>query len=455
MRNFRKGKTRWSFTRDERGSFAIYAALALPVFIGGMGLSLDYWSALSVKSRLDAADDTASIAASKAAIAFVEANGQTYSGDQLTNLAIAAGNAAAVQAFKSNAGSSLAQNNIAPNVVITYNRGAFTSTVSFSTSQATAFGGVLGINSLGISGTATATEHQPTYINVYVLVDASQSMGIAANSTQMTALYNATAPYNPDGAGIGCVFGCHAVQYGNASMESVAHANGVQLRIDVARAAIYNMAQTAIANAVSGNIQFAVYEMQDNPSTGALVSQVYPATGLTSDYAALSTAMSPTSYVLDLGSNNSGGTGDSSQTASLNAFAATLPAQGDGSSASSPLNYVYVVTDGMLDVPGSCLDGHCTGAMPASACDNIKLKNATVGVIYTTYVNIYTHNDPSQGLDPRFSGLVSPTLAFVPGNLSSCSSGAGWYYEATDDTALLNAMRNLFASTLSRVTLTN
>jgi len=254
---------------------------------------------------------------------------------------------------------------------------------------------------------------------------------------------------------VGCVFGCHVASGTSVTMEDVAHANNITLRIDVARAAIANMAQVAQANAVVGNIKFAVYQMQQDPSSGSLLNQVYPASGLTSDYGALGTAMGPNSYVLDLGNNNSGGTGDSNQTASLAQFAQSMPAQGDGSSSSSPLNYVFVVTDGAIDTPGACTDGHCTQVIPSTACDAVKTKGATVGVIYTTYINIYAKNDAKNGLDNRFNDLIKNFVGLIPGNLQSCSSGSGWYYEATDDTQLLADMQKLFQSTLTLVRLTN
>ena len=457
MFDFRRTIARWK--ANERGTFAIYAALSFPIMLVIAGFGLDYWSTLSIKTRLDAAADTAAVAGANAANAFVQLNGSLMSGTVLNLNAIAAGTAAANQAFYANAGATEINTPVVPTISVTYQNQAYTATVSFSTTRPTGFSGFFGVTSLGLSGTATATQHQLTYINVYVLVDTSQSMGIAANQAQMTALYNATAPYNPDGPGIGCVFACHDPSGTTVSMESVAHANNVTLRIDVARAAIYNMAQTANSSAVNGNIKFGVYAMQQNPSSGSLLTEVYPAdpnlTSLTSNYPLLMTAMAPTSYVLDLGSNNSGGTGDSNQTQSLATFAQKLPASGDGSSASSPLVYVYVITDGALDTPGACVDGHCTSAMQSSACSALKQKGATVGVVYTTYINIYTHNNPALGLDARFNDLIQPFVGFISGNLSGCSSGAGWYYQATDDTALLNAVNNLFASTLSLVRITN
>ena len=444
---------------SERGAFSVYAAIAFPIFLAMLGFGLDYWSTLSVKARLDAAADDAAIAGAKAAVAYMMSNPSNLTGDALTAAAETVGDTAAKQAFSANAGATLVSNPMTPSVVHSYAAPKFTYTVSFSGTRNTSFANLVGVSGLGLGGSSTATQSRPTWVNVYVLVDASQSMGIAANQSQMTALYNASLPYNPDmndyGRGVGCVFGCHVAQGTSISMEQVAHNNNILLRIDVARAAIANMAQVAQANAVVSNIQFAVYQMQQDPSTGSLLNQVYPASGLTSDYAALGTAMGPNSYVLDLGNNTSGGIGDSNQSASLAQFAQNMTAQGDGSSAASPLNYVFVVTDGAIDTPGACTDGHCTQVIPSTACDAIKTKGATVGVIYTTYINIYAKNDPNQGLDNRFSALVQPFLGMIPGNLKSCSSGAGWYYEATDDTQLLNDMNQLFQSTLTLVRLTN
>jgi len=444
--------------KNERGTFAVYAALTFPILIILAGFGLDYWSTFSIKTRLDAAADSAAVAGANAANTFVQLNGSLLSGTVLNLNAIAAGTAAATQAFYANAGASEINTPVVPTISVTYQNQAFVATVSYATSRPTGFSGFLGVTNLALSGTATATQHQLTYINVYILVDTSQSMGIAANQTQMTLLYNASAPYGPDGPGVGCVFGCHVPSGTTISMETVAHNNAITMRIDVARAAIFNMATTANLAAVASNIKFGVFAMQQNPSTGTLLTEVYPAdpllSSLTSNYPALMLAMAPTSYVLDLGSNNSGGVGDCNQTQSLATFAAKLPAQGNGGSASSPLNYVYIITDGALDVPGLCVDGHCTSAMPSSACATLK-QNATVGVVYTTYINIYTHNNSALGLDPRFSDLISPFLGFISGNLSACSSGSGWFYQATDDTALLNAVNTLFASTLSLVRITN
>ena len=441
--------------RNDQGTFAVYSALAFPVLLAIAGFGLDYWSTLSVKARLDAAVDTAAIAAAKAANAYVQANGATQTGSQLTDAAKTAGRTAANQAFYANAGPSEIYTPVAPVIDVSYQNAAFTATVSYSTTRPTIFAGLLGVPNLGLGGTSTATQHQLTYINVYVLVDTSQSMGIASNQTQMAAMYNASAPYNADGQGVGCVFGCHVASGTSVSMETVAHDNNIQLRIDVARAAIYNMAQKAKASAVNNNISFGIYSMQQPPGSSTVISQVYPSSGVTADYTALTAAMAPNSYLLDLGPNNSGGVGDSNQATSLSRFAQSLPSQGDGSSASSPLNYVYVITDGAIDVQGSCTYGHCMQAIPSSSCDAIKQKGATVGVVYTTYINIYSKNKPSLGLDFRFRDLVAPIVGLFPGNLSSCASGSGWYYQADDDAALLAAVENLFASTLSLVRLTN
>ena len=123
-----------------------------------------------------------------------------------------------------------------------------------------------------------ATATMPTYINYYILVDASQSMGIAATATDMQNLYNRVVKYGAGTGGEqGCVFGCHVPAYkmccsGSTqavSNEVLAHSpkdvNGnyiygtpISLRIDSAISAIQNIINIAQTQAgATANIKFA------------------------------------------------------------------------------------------------------------------------------------------------------------------------------------------------------
>ena len=91
-------------------------------------------------------------------------------------------------------------------------QGGLTATITYSANVPSIFSGIVGINSFPVSGTAQAMANPITYINYYIVVDVSQSMGLAATATDMTNLYNRVKAYNNsvgNDAGLGCVFGCH------------------------------------------------------------------------------------------------------------------------------------------------------------------------------------------------------------------------------------------------------
>jgi hypothetical protein len=159
------------------------------------------------------------------------------------------------------------------------------------------------------------------------------------------------------------------------------------------------------------------------------------------------TALTNAAAGIDLGNNTSGGLGDSNFSASLQKFASNvLGTNGDGSSASSPLQYVFIITDGVQDIPGSCTSGHCVQAFDPSICTSLK-SNATVGVIYTTYLPVYNQNNSAYGYETNYYNLVYPISNQIVPNLQSCVSLSNYYIEAKDGPAITSAMSALFQST--------
>ena len=307
--------------------------------------------------------------------------------------------------------------------------------------MATHFGGLVGIGTFAIGGQAVASTSLTTYINYYILVDNSQSMGIGASQTDMVNLYNATKQLGyTDNGEPGCVFGCHVATYNRPwSNEQVAHNNGVTLRIDAAKTAIQNIINQAKDLSTNNNIQIGLYTMQLNPTTNS--SSAVAVASPTSNFSSLTTAL----QTMDLGSNTTQGIGDSDMANTLQSFASnTLPSNGTGYSAASPLNYVFVVTDGLVDTYAPCnLYWHCTGVMGSTACATMQQKS-TVGVIYTTYLPIYQNNDPTQGYDVDYMALVQPYQSAILPSLQNCASSASYFFEADDGPALISAMQQLF-----------
>ncbi|MFX9138875.1 hypothetical protein ABTN47_18630, partial [Acinetobacter baumannii] len=71
----------------------------------------------------------------------------------------------------------------------------------------------------------------------------------------------------------------------------------------------------------------------------------------------------------------------------------------------------------------------------------LKSKGATVGVIYTTYINV-------GGL--QYTDMVAPFASNIAGALQNCASSSSFFFQASDSTALQNAMQALFNNALQQ-----
>jgi hypothetical protein len=76
-----------------------------------------------------------------------------------------------------------------------------TSTVTFSANIRVAFLGVIGRNTMTVAGTSTSTVNMPLYIDFYLLLDNSPSMGVGATPADVTTMVNNTSDK--------CAFACH------------------------------------------------------------------------------------------------------------------------------------------------------------------------------------------------------------------------------------------------------
>jgi Flp pilus assembly protein TadG len=473
---------RWLRLGDRRGNVAVIAALCAPLMMLMVGAAIDYGYALNINQRLNEAADTAVLSAISPSIAQGAGSyAKAYNGGHgpMYNVAI--------NTFNTNT-SSIALNvtkaaNITQN--INNNASTYTATITYSTSVPTFFAGLVGISSIPISGHAQATTSPLTFIRYYILLDISQSMGIAASQTEMQELYQRIAQYGQGTGGeAGCVFGCH-VQGTLANGQPQAYPNEdyahylspyINLRIDSANTAIDDIVNTAISdeNATTPNISIGLYTMTGYPS--ATITPVFPTNQTTPTSTnnvkwQATTNLSPWKSVsVDLGPNDIGGEGDSDLTNELNNFAASLPAQGTGASAASPLNYVFLITDGVVDTSNpSCTYGHCMAALQANACNALK-QVATVGVIYTTYLPIYSDpsnpaNNPTTGpFENDYYTLVFNTANAANNNISiqnqllpnltACATSSNYFFQASYGSDIVAAMQALFATSLQSVRLT-
>nr|MDQ6869369.1 pilus assembly protein TadG-related protein [Pseudomonadota bacterium] len=195
------------FRADRRGTVAIIVGLSIIGLVGTAGLGIDFYNALAAKSRLDLATDAAAIAAINAAQSYIVANSGTQIDPALTNGAIAAGKAQALKVFKSNAGST-ASIASTPTVTMARTGQTINATVTYTAVSQNAFGPLFGVTQTNINGDAASSLTMGKYLDFYLLLDVSGSMGIPSTNSEQTRL----AAINPDFRNLypgGCTIACH------------------------------------------------------------------------------------------------------------------------------------------------------------------------------------------------------------------------------------------------------
>lgn len=422
--------------RDRRGGTMVLTAVCLPMLLMVVGFAADYGFASYVNQGLGRAADIAAVTAVS------QTASQTAGGYSNTSILQYIGTQIFAENVKQMKLAGVNSNvSVAPD-----GNGGVLATVTYSYAVPALFGGMFGQKTIPVSGSANSAAKPTTYVNYYILVDTSQSMGIGTSQDDMSTLYARVASYGYGSNGEkGCQFGCHAAAPGHQySNEQLAHnfTPRVTLRIDSAVQAVQSMINTA--NSTVGpakNIQFALYAMQANPMDHTQIKTVAP---LSTNYSDLVTKAA----TIDLGDNDGQqGFGDTDFASGINAFVASLPSNGSGSSPASPQNFVFLITDGVKDTPGnSCVDTHCTAALDPATCNPIKAK-ATVGTIYTTYQPIMKNAQPDQYED-TYRDLVLPFAANIAPNVAACATSSTLALEAKYGTDIINAVQILFNRTL-------
>lgn len=465
---------RLSARLGQAGAVALVTAIAAPALVMVVGFACDYGYASYVNQRLARATDSGTLGSISQTAATTAGGYDQLAGMQTIGVSIFNANIA-----------DLPSNAIKFNLsVVSDGNGGVIATGSYNYSVPTFFGGMLGLSSIPVSGTARTTARPTVYVNYYILIDNSQSMGIAATQDDMTALYNRVlANNNASTTDGGCVFACHVKgRVNNTSNnhqtwtnEDLAHnltknwGPAITLRIDSAIAAVSGIVSSAAqVAATTQNIKFGLYTIGIDPNTGKRVASIkYPAPAAnaqqdfapSSDYASIQKATALIALGDTYADQNRGDTDFVNEFSDFitafkngnklgtNGSTTVSPlAQGSGASATSPLNYIFLITDGLSDTVGSCTQYNvCTSPINASDCDPLKAV-ANVGVIYTTYLPIYQNNTPPN-LETRYKALADGKTSALPTNLQGCATSSDLYFEAQDGPSIVTSMQTLFQRT--------
>jgi Flp pilus assembly protein TadG len=194
------------FGRDRRGNIAIIFAFALLPVLSAIGCATDYSLASRMKAKMQSAADAAAVASiSENSAGYIAATKMTSDGS------VSVGVTDAQNIFNGNipaSGNGYTGNPLktAPTVIKTGSK--LTSVVTFTAQVPTVFMNVAGFSSLTISGSSTASSSLPLYLDFYLTLDVSGSMGLPSTPAEALRM-QAINPDNWVQYRSGCTLACH------------------------------------------------------------------------------------------------------------------------------------------------------------------------------------------------------------------------------------------------------
>jgi Flp pilus assembly protein TadG len=424
------------FRRDKSGNIAVIFTLALMPILSAIGCAVDYTRATQLKSKLQSAVDAASVGSiSKKSPAFIAAGSMTSDGP------IAVGVTDATNIFNGNmsgvAGYTL--NSMTP--VVTKTAGVVKSTVAFSADISTMFLGVMGKSTMTVTGSSTSVATMPQYIDFYLLMDNSPSMGVGATPADVTKMVNNTSDK--------CAFACHDLNNNN-NYYKLAKSLGVTTRIDVLRTATEQLMDTAAATQTyTSQFRMAIYDFGASASTAGLRTLFSLSSSLSSAKTAAGTI-----DLMTVKGQNENNDQDTQYTKLFPAMNNAISTPGAGTS-SAPLKYLFFVSDGLADEYNtSCLkpktsSGRCQSPINPALCTTLKNRGIKIAVLYTTYLDLPTNNWYNTWIKPFNAGPYGPSPnSQVAQNMEACAS-PGFYFEVSPTQGISQAMNALFQKAVS------
>jgi Flp pilus assembly protein TadG len=196
------------FRRDNKANIAVIFALSVLPIATAIGCATDYTNATRIKAKMQAAADAA-------AVASVSINSASYlqATTMTSNGSVSAGQTELDSIFKGNVAnfSTLYQNLSLPTETVTKTGANLTSVIKFSAQVPVTFMKLAGWSTMTIGGSSTATSSLPLYLDFYLLLDVSGSMGLPSTAAEAVRMQN----INPDNYvqyPTGCTIACHFAQ---------------------------------------------------------------------------------------------------------------------------------------------------------------------------------------------------------------------------------------------------
>ena len=220
------------FRRDQRGNIAVIFTIAVIPLISAIGCAVDYSLATRMKAKLQSAADAASVASlSQRSPGFVAAAAMTGNGS------VDAGVTDANNVFDGNMTGITGYQNLVRTSTVTKTGIQLASSVQFRADVPVVFMKVLGYQQLTVTGVSSSAATLPPYLDFYLTLDVSGSMGLPSTGAEQTRL----SQVNPDNYRqypTGCTLACHFSPQSSACTDTGTQAyptNGYCLGYSISR----------------------------------------------------------------------------------------------------------------------------------------------------------------------------------------------------------------------------
>ncbi|MBB3999303.1 TadE/TadG family protein [Aureimonas pseudogalii] len=452
-----RSKPRATFGRDQRGSVAIIFCLVLVPLLGFTGLATDYAKSVLVKRRLELAIDSAALAAVRRTVDVIN------EGSRSQAEAIASGEQEGKAYLAAQSGRIMDSALKVATVKITVSGGTISSETQYAANVPTVFARLFGREEFQVAGASGASMTLPPYVDVHVLVDVSQSMGIGATEIDQDIIRKMKVRRFGNGTSRielnNCAFGCHILQsefksndprYPTLSTYEMAHDNGARMRIDVVRDAVKELATSLLDNE---NKRYRVAVHTFHSSFATLLSPTGDRTAATRAIAGIET------------STREGGTNAHVAFEALNDL---VGVPGDGLTQMSTKSIVVIMTDGTEDTQMEYPDrdgitwdprfkyfeptagdwGGRIQSFDPKMCQPLKNKGVRLIALNTKYIV------PAGDVNDKFTAITNWLHSFIDGNMAACVSAKSDYYDASSPADIDRAVRQIVSSISKPLALT-
>lgn len=419
---------------DNKANVAVIFAVAILPIMASIGCAVDYSVASRLRAKLQSAADVASVGSIGRNSPAYETAGGAPDG-QMTN-----GRDDAVRIFRASMSSESGFTLDSVTADVTKSGKEVSATVSFSATMKTSFMSIVGQPTVKLAGSSTAVSSVPTYIDFYLLLDNSPSMGVAATPDDVDKMVANT--------GDKCAFACHDLNDNN-NYYKLAKKLGVTTRIDVVRSAAQKLMDTATATRTySDQFRMSIYTFGPSASTRKLTT-IAP---LTAD---LSTAKSQASAIdlMTVNGQNEDGDQHTNFTTVFPQMNNEISSPGSGAT-NVPQKYLFFVSDGVADEYNTaCLKpttgGRCQSPLNPALCKTIKDRGIKIAVLYTTYLALPSNDWYNQWIGPFNAGPYGPSVnSEIAKNMKACATD-GFYFEVSPTDGIAEAMAALFQKAVS------